>query len=353
MTVDPNTPHDTLVKELLGSPSDAAAVLQTVLPGEVRAAIDWASLESDDTELRAKHDASTRTDLLFRAKARVGEEDHEVMVLVVIEHQSTDDWTMPLRMLETMTGLWRRFLRQHKQARSIPLIVPVLLSHTIGGWRTSRRFDDMFAIAPADLGLARYLPRLDLLLVDLTATQRDQLLAWAESLVSRGSIAQGTMLLWLAAVGETGDAAERVERALRHAASWLERLLTHDREQAELLLVYLTLTTKLTGPVVAAMLSKQGAQQAASTMSTLHEMWEAQQRERVFAEGKREGEREGKREGEREGKQKTLVKQLTLKFGDLSEPDLLRIAQADAAVLETYLERVLTADSIAAVLGPE
>jgi hypothetical protein len=41
-----------------------------------------------------------------------------------------------------------------------------------------------------------------------------------------------------------------------------------------------------------------------------------------------------------------LVKQLTLKFGDLDEPDLERIEQADAAVLETDLERVLTADSI-------
>ena len=253
MTVDPNTPHDTLVKELLGSPGDAAALLQTVLPGGVGAAIDWASLQRDDTELLAKHDASTHTDLLFRALAHVGEEHHEVMVLVVIEHQSTDDWTMPLRMLETMVGLWRRWLRQHRQARSIPL-------------------------------------------------------------------------------------------------------LARDREQAELLLVYLTLTTKLTGPVLAAMLSTQGAPRAASTMSTLHEMWEAQireqweaqQRERVFAEGKREGEREG----EREGKRKTLVKLLTLKFGDLGEPDLRRIEQADGAGLETYLERVLTADSIAAVLGP-
>jgi hypothetical protein len=113
-----------------------------------------------------------------------------VMVLVVIEHQSTDDWTMPLRMLETMVGLWRRWLRQHRQARSIPLIVPVLLSHTAGGWRTSRCLDEMFAVAPTELGLARYLPRLDLLLVDLTAAQRDELLTWAESLVARGAIAQ-------------------------------------------------------------------------------------------------------------------------------------------------------------------
>ena len=84
-------------------------------------------------------------------------------------------------------------------------------------------------------------------------------------------------------------------------------------------------------------------------MSTLKEMWEAQQREqweaqqreRVFAEGKREGARE------------TLLKLLTRKFGELSEGDLRRIDQANDAALEVLLERVLTADSIAAVLGPE
>ena len=168
MTVDPNTPHDTLVKELLGSPGDAAAVLQTVLPVDVQAAIDWTSLQRDDTELRAKHEASTRTDLLFRAKARVRDEHHEVMVLVVIEHQSTDDWTMPLR-----------------------------------------------------------------------------------------------------------------------APCW----------------------------------------------------WQ------VFAEGKREGEREEER--------KTRLKLLTRKFGALSESDLRRIDEADDAALDAFLERVLTADSIAAVLGSE
>ena len=84
-------------------------------------------------------------------------------------------------------------------------------------------------------------------------------------------------------------------------------------------------------------------------MSTSKEMWEAQQRERVFAEGKREGELEG----EREGKRKTLIKLLTLKFGDLAGPDIRRIEDAEAVVLEAYLERVLTADSITAVLGPE
>jgi hypothetical protein len=363
MTVDPNAPHDSLARELLGTPGDAAAVLQTVLPAEISRTVDWGSLVRDDSELPGKGEANTRTDLLFRAVARVGEASCEIEILVVIEHQSTDDWTMPLRMLATKTRIWRRSLAHRGQEKyvsswpsgptRIPLILPVVISHSAGGWRTSRRLDDMFAIKPEAAGLARYTPSFELLLIDVTATERDQLRAWAESLVARGAVAQGTMLIWFAAFGEGGEGLEQAERALREGARWIDALAAHDPEHAELLLGYLQLVTQLTGSVLAAMLLAHGAPKAASTMSTLHEMWEAQvreqweaqQRERVFAEGKREGESEGKR--------KTLVKQLTLKFGSISKPDLQRIEQADAAVLETYLERVLTADSMAAVLGPE
>ena len=117
--------------------------------------------------------------------------------------------------------------------------------------------------------------------------------------------------------------------------------MNRDPEQAEVLLVYLGLTTRLTAPPLAAMLSAHGARHAASTMSTLKEMWEAQQREFVFAEGKREGERE------------TLLELLTRKFGELGEDDLRRIEHADDGALAAFLERVLTADSLAAVMGSE
>jgi hypothetical protein len=348
MTVDPNAPHDSLAKALLGAPGDAAAVLQTVLPAAISAAIDWGSLVVDDSEVQGKKEASTRTDLLFRGQARVDEETCPIEIVVVIEHQSTDDWTMPVRMLSTKSRIWRRWLAHHRHEK-IPLILPVVISHTVGGWRTSRRLDDMFAIKPEAVGLARYTPSFELLLIDVTATERDQLRAWAQSLVARGAVAQGTMLVWLAALGEGGDGVEQAERALREGASWIDSLAVHDPEHAELLLGYLQLVTQLTGSVLAAMLLAHGAPKAASTMSTLHEMWEAQvreqweaqQRERVFAEG------------EREAKRKVLAEQLAEKFGELGSEELERIEQADDPTLNACLKRIVRADSIAAVFSPE
>jgi hypothetical protein len=337
VSLDPDQPHDTLVKSLLGAPADAAAVLQTLLPSDVCAAIDWTTLVRDDRELAAKRDRSTHTDLLFRARARVDQRSHEVKVLVVIDHQSDDDWTMPLRTLTNMVGIWRRWLRRNKDAQALPPIVPVLLSHTPGGWRTSRCFDDMLSVRPSALGLAHYLPRFDLLLVDLSAPQRDQLLDWATSLAEQGAVAQGTMLMFLVAMTGKGKPAQRVERALRDTAEWVESLVKSDPDAGEDLLVYLSLTSKLTNPVIAAMLSKRGATTAASKMSTLREMWEQQQREHLRVETLAE----------------TLRKQIEAKFGKPTKEYLRRIEEADEETLARFLEQFATADTIAAVFAPE
>lgn len=337
VTLDPNQPHDSLVKWLLGTPAKAAAVLQTVLPPDICAAIEWGTLETDDRELLANSDRSTHTDLLFRAQARVEGQSHEVKVLVVIDHQSTDDWTMPARMLETKTGIWRRWLRKHKKARSMPLIVPVLISHTPGGWKTSRSLDDMLSVSPSAVGIARYHPGFELLLVDLGAAKHERLVAWAQAVAARGAVAQGTMLLFLVAMTSKGSPAERVERALRDAAPWLESLVESDPAGCEVLLVYLSVTSKLTSTVIAAILYNIGATKAASKMSTLREMWEQQQREHLRVETLAE----------------TLRKQIKAKFGPPTEEYARRIEEADEETLERYIEQFATADTIAAVFAPE
>jgi uncharacterized protein YnzC (UPF0291/DUF896 family) len=60
---------------------------------------------------------------------------------------------------------------------------------------------------------------------------------------------------------------------------------------------------------------------------------------------------QGLQQGLRRGQQQVLLKLLRLKFGDVRDEDVARIEQADDASLERSLERVLTADSVAAVLG--
>ena len=59
---------------------------------------------------------------------------------------------------------------------------------------------------------------------------------------------------------------------------------------------------------------------------------------------------EGEAKGRAEGKAETLRKLLTLKFGVLTEPIARRIAGASEAELDCWIERVLIADTLDAVL---
>ena len=59
-----------------------------------------------------------------------------------------------------------------------------------------------------------------------------------------------------------------------------------------------------------------------------------------------EGRKEGRKEGLEEGQQKILIKQLTVKFGELPDPILQRIRAADDEHLERWAERILVARTI-------
>jgi hypothetical protein len=60
---------------------------------------------------------------------------------------------------------------------------------------------------------------------------------------------------------------------------------------------------------------------------------------------------EGLARGIKTALQRTLLLQLRLKFGELSEDNLARLERLDEAALDGCLARVLVADSVAAVFG--
>jgi hypothetical protein len=146
-----------------------------LLPPEIASAVDWSSLRPATRELPAKGRASTHTDLVFRARLVGAAHPVEVLLYVLIEHQSTPDPTMPVRVLAGLAGLWRSWQR-NPAGRPLPLVIPLVLAHIEQGWKAPRSMDELLAIplmyAPT---LSRYLPRFDLMLIDLTEAERDQL----------------------------------------------------------------------------------------------------------------------------------------------------------------------------------
>ena len=89
------TPHDALFRRILSDPRLAAEVIQSALPPEVAACIDFGTLELlsgsfVDDDLRA-----TQSDLVFSAMIA----GREARLFVLVEHQSSPDALMPFRLL--------------------------------------------------------------------------------------------------------------------------------------------------------------------------------------------------------------------------------------------------------------
>ncbi len=171
----PASPHDALFKSTFEHPDIARGELELVLPADVRAHLDLATLQVQpgsfvDDEMQLAH-----TDLLYAVQTRAGQ---QAFVYVVFEHQSSFDATMPFRLLRYVVRVWERWQRDHKGAKTLPIVLPVLLHHGNGKWKAAPELASMLDGSPALLESVRpYLPHFRFLLDDLSAISPEALAA--------------------------------------------------------------------------------------------------------------------------------------------------------------------------------
>ncbi len=281
-------PHDALFKAIFEQPQHAAAELRHILPKHVANAIEWPSLALEpgsyvDAKLRERH-----SDLLFSADAVGG----RVLVYLLFEHQSSNDRTMPLRLLEYMLRIWARHGAERPND-PLPVIVPAVLAQVPGGWASPTRFRELFA---PDLGaLAGSIPDFAYAVDDLAAADNDELRA-------RPHPDPAKLALWL--MRDIRDVAALLE-ALSQWADVLERLAhtPNGVRVLRLLLHYVAHGAKdLQLSVFRAKLRTSAPVTESVVMSTIAEQLHAEGRARGKLEGKAEGKLEGKAEGKLEGK---------------------------------------------------
>jgi hypothetical protein len=101
-------PHDALFKTAFEAPADAAALLRELMPAAVQAAVAWETLDHEDGSFVDDTLADQHSDRLFFARLRTGSAER---VYFLLEHQSTGDPTMPLRVLSYQVRIWDRFVK--------------------------------------------------------------------------------------------------------------------------------------------------------------------------------------------------------------------------------------------------
>jgi predicted transposase YdaD len=332
-------PHDLFVRYTFGHPERAAAELRAVLPAHIVSEVDWASLRREpgsvvDPELR-----ETESDLLFTARLRSG---HRLLLYVLLEHQSTVDPWMALRMLRYVVRQLERWRQEHPDSAELPLIIPLVMYHgPEGGWTAPRRVEDLFGL-PRE-GRARWqslVPRFEYLLDDLTAEREEALrsrpgpplarLAWLVLRYGRSDELARKLPEWVALFAQVQAGPEGAE----HLVVLIRYLLMIGdkaaHEAAERVLN-----------------SALGEQRAEELMRSYGE----ELIERGLQRGLEQGLERGREEGMTRGRAEDILRILAARGVPVDEAARQHILTcADLATLDRWFDRALNATTLSAVL---
>lgn len=161
-----STPHDALFKAIFKRPEHARAELESVLPASLAQALDWRTIRHLPGSFVDPKLAEHHTDLLFSVKVREGGE----ALLYLLEHQSTSDRHMALRLLGYLVRIWETWCEQQKDPTSrLPVIVPVVFYHAERRWAAPVSFDALVEVPESMVEEVRpYIPSFRYVVDDLS-----------------------------------------------------------------------------------------------------------------------------------------------------------------------------------------
>lgn len=331
-------PHDLFVRFTFGHPERAAAELRAVLPPEVVNQVDWATLRPEpgsvvDPELR-----ETESDLLFSARLRGG---RPLLFYVLLEHQSSVDRWMALRMLRYVVRQLEHWRQQNPGIELLPVIIPLVLYHgPEGRWSAARRIEELFDMPGRGEHPEHWrtlVPRFEYLVDDLTAER-------AEVLMARPGPPLVRLALLVLRYGRTEELVQWLPRwealfAQVHATS-------NGFEELGLVVHYLMLVAnKAARRATAGVLhSVLGAQRAEELMQT----WG----EELIEEGRLEGWAKGLAKGRAEGRAEDVLRILASRGVHVDDKARQHIlACTELATLDQWFDRALKATRLSDVLG--
>lgn len=299
------------------------------MPGPWLAEADFESLERVNASYVSDSERQRHDDMVWRL--RVGK--RWVWVYLLLEFQSEPDAWMALRMMVYMGLLGQHLVKEGElQDGRLPQMVPIVLYNGTTPWKAPTELTDCFG--PSLPGLEHYRPRLMYHLVDearLKLHPVSEVRNLAEALFQlERSRTPHDITIVLQALGSLlqADTMQGMRRAVN---LWVKMLLRRKVPVATI-----------------------------DDLDRIHNFLEPdamleQTIERWFDEATLKGVVQGRQEGRQEGAQeflaRALVLQIQLRFGEVPEWARARLQSASTEQLLQWVERILTAGSLKALLG--
>lgn len=316
-----DAPHDALFRAALKLPGHAAALLEVLLPTELRGLVSLPSIELHS----GRHDEQGQHELLLRANIA----GQPGFVGFMFERHGPPGG-LALRVLAHQHRIWERHWQAHP-GKPLPPVLLIVLDLDPEGSCAPREFVDVLSpVVREQSALRAVMPQFRCVVRGSRELAEHEGVARALSAFPflvlealRGAQTPGQILLrldqWADALTDVASAAGGQEA--------LEQLFVYILNVAE---------ARALEPFRARVCRL--APEAGPALLTIADRLKA------------EGSRQGLAHGLAEGRRQSLEKLMSLKFGPLSDAVSAWIQAADAELLDRWLARVLTASSPNAVV---
>ncbi|WPB76923.1 Rpn family recombination-promoting nuclease/putative transposase [Archangium violaceum] len=300
--------------------------------------MDWSSLRREPVSVVDPELRETESDLLFTARLRTGQ---PLLLYVLLEHQSSVDPWMALRMLRYVVRQVERWRQEHPESTRLPVIIPLVMYHGPDGvWTAPRRVEELFELPQEEEAREQWralVPRFEYLLDDLTAE-------WEEALRARSGPPLARLAWLVLRYGRMGELARKLPDWVALFAQ-----VQANAEGAEHLVVVIRYLLWV---------GKDAAVHAAARQ-VLHSVLDAQRAEELMGtwaeemleKGRVRGRQEGREAGLQHGLSVGILRILTARGVPVDEEARQRILTCtDMATLDRWFDRALNATTLADVL---
>ncbi len=308
MATPSNMPHDAMFRAMLEDVDRADRLVRDSLPEEIAALLADTPVRQVPGSWIDEALAGHQADALFEGELTNG---GTALVYLLLEHKSYPDPEVPVQLLRYLSRIWSTHIVGKGTTGGLPPIVPVVYYHGARRWSVPRSVPGMI-VAPEPLAaLSR---SMEYILHDLARTEPGALpgdrtaraVLTALVLAFADHVPRETLVEILAALPEGG---------------------TLERQMIAYIVAQFNIDE--TDLAAAGQLARPGTWEA--LMGTIAET--------LITRGKAEG------------KAETLLRLLRRRFGDVPAPEEARIRAAALADLDAWLDAVLDAESLEAVLA--
>ncbi|MDE0012295.1 MAG: Rpn family recombination-promoting nuclease/putative transposase, partial [Candidatus Poribacteria bacterium] len=224
--------HDRSIRRLFENKENIRGLIE-IIATDLAEHIDFSQLAPISRSFIPETLREREADIVFRVPFEAPGHPGELLIYILIEHQSSVDETMGFRVLLYMLLIWEAHYRQWtttqvpKNERRLPPILPIVFYTGEGRWQTPLTLEAIMDVPEA---LSRFVPTFDTLFLSVKETE-------AATLTKTGH-----PLGWLLTVLQQEKADKTVlSRALVEAVSQLEALDSVERAQRREAIVYLLL----------------------------------------------------------------------------------------------------------------